>query len=364
MLQRIQPAGSAVSGRCVVFVGHGQPLRLCNLPLPQPGRGELLVRNEYATLCRSDLSTYTGRRQEAVPTILGHEVVGRFVAAGPAAPTHDCTGTPLALGDRLAWAIYASDPAHPMAQRGLPQKVPGMLKYGHAALTDDSGWHGGLAEYTLLRAHTPLVRIAEEVPVQVAALTNCAAATAAAALRLAGNLEGRRLLVLGAGALGLATAALARIRGAGWIGVSDRDASRSALALRFGANAALVAGTPVPAPEAVDVAIDCTGHPQAIGASLQALAIGGVAVWVGAVAPTDPVAVDPEQVVRRMLTIRGLHNYTADDLAVAAAFLMAHHQRFPFVELVGEEFALGDAEAAFQRACSSANHRVGVRCSH
>jgi putative phosphonate catabolism associated alcohol dehydrogenase len=350
-------------GRCVVFDGPGQPLRLCSLPVPTPGAREVLVRNEYTTLCRSDLSTWSGRRREAVPTILGHEVVGRVAACGPAAPRHDLLGAPLAVGDRLTWALFASDPNHPMARRGLPQKVPGMLKYGHAELTAASGWHGGLAEFTLLRADTPLVRIEADVPVQVAALTNCAMATAAAALRLCGDLTGRRLLVLGAGTLGLATAAQARQLGAGWIGVFERDAARAAQALRFGADAAFCAGDDPQTIGAVDVAIDCTGHPEAIGLGMQVLAIGGTAVWVGAVAPVGTVAIDPERVVRRMLTVRGLHNYTATDLAAAATFVQAHHRRFPFVDLVGEEFGLDGAEAAFQSAATGCSHRVGVRCS-
>lgn len=76
-------------GQCVVFEGAGRPLQICSMPVPQPRRGEILVRNEYATLCRSDLSTYAGRRLEAVPTILGHEVVGRIVALGEQVPERD-----------------------------------------------------------------------------------------------------------------------------------------------------------------------------------------------------------------------------------------------------------------------------------
>jgi alcohol dehydrogenase len=349
-------------GQCVVFEGAGRPLQICSMPVPQPRRGEILVRNEYATLCRSDLSTYSGRRLEAVPTILGHEVVGRIVALGEQVPERDLLGFRLAIGDRLAWAIYASDPTHTMARRGLPQKVPGMLKYGHTELTAHCAWHGGLAEFTLLRAHTPIVRLGDDVPVQVAALTNCALATAAAALRLAGSVLDRRVLVLGAGALGLAAAAQAKVGGSRWVGVLDRDAERAELARRFGADAVGAAAAAGSLFDGVDVAIDCTGHPDAMGTSLQLLAVGGIAVWVGAVAPVGTVAIDPERLVRRLLTVRGLHNYTADDLAAAAAFVQGNHRRFPFVELVQEEFALADAEAAFRCAEGGSVHRVGVRC--
>ncbi|MFM1871931.1 MAG: hypothetical protein RL398_1353 [Planctomycetota bacterium] len=348
-------------GQCVVFEGAGRPLQLCGMPVPAPGRGEFLVRNEYVTLCRSDLSTYSGRRQEAVPTILGHEVVGRIVASGPGAPDRDLLGYRLGIGDRIAWAIYASDPKHALARRGMPQKVPGMLKYGHAELSAHCAWHGGLAEFTLLRANTPVARIAEEVPVRVAALTNCAIATAAAALRMAGGVIERRVLVTGAGALGLAVAAQARAAGAKWIGVVDPDPVRSELALRFGAEDARTSIDGAVCGE-IDVVVDCSGQPTAMGEGLGVLALGGTAVWVGAVAPVGNVAIDPERMIRRLLTIRGLHNYTADDLAAAAAFVVGNHERFPFAELVQEEFALTDAEAAFRCAEGSSVHRVGVRC--
>jgi D-arabinose 1-dehydrogenase-like Zn-dependent alcohol dehydrogenase len=140
------------SGSFVVFHHTGAPLELRRAALPPLGHGEILVRNVYATLCRSDVSTWSGKRREKSPTILGHEIVGRIDQLGPAAPGHDLRGAPLRVGDRVTWAVYASDPAAELAQRGMPQKAPDLFKYGHEQLTEQSGFHGGLAEFTVLRA--------------------------------------------------------------------------------------------------------------------------------------------------------------------------------------------------------------------
>lgn len=89
------------SGLQAIFVGSGRPFVFERRPLPALRRGEALVRNGYATLCRSDLATWAGKRCEAVPTVLGHEVVGHVVDVDSAAPPVDVVGRPLRVGDRV-----------------------------------------------------------------------------------------------------------------------------------------------------------------------------------------------------------------------------------------------------------------------
>ncbi|MCC7065934.1 MAG: alcohol dehydrogenase catalytic domain-containing protein, partial [Planctomycetes bacterium] len=93
-----------------IFHGPGLAIELRRVPLPPLGPGEVLVRNTCTTLCRSDVTTFTGKRTEKTPTILGHEITGVIAELGPEAPTQDLRGAPLRPGDRVTWAIYASDP--------------------------------------------------------------------------------------------------------------------------------------------------------------------------------------------------------------------------------------------------------------
>ena len=358
---------------CTLTVFHGahQPLTLETTPVPAPGFGEILVRNRYVTLCRSDLTTFAGKRQEATPTILGHEVVGDIAAFGPGAPVRDCRGAELRPGDRVTWAIYAADPDTELARAGIPQKASGLFKYGHELLKPDRTLHGGLAEYCLLRRHTPLLRLDPAIPLPVAALINCSIATAAGSLRLAGDVKDRNVLVTGAGMLGVVACALCRSAGARQIIAADIDDSRLAVAQTFGADRTLNLRTLSPAPAGafsdllhgapLHVGLDFSGVPETMEQMLAALGIGGTAVLVGATFPQRDLAVNAERMIRRLLTIKGLHNYNEADFRAAVEFIERNHARFPFAELVVDRFELNTVNEAFAEALQSGAYRVGIR---
>ncbi len=347
--------------KTMVFRGTGLPLESCDLPVPEPGPGEILVRNEYTTLCKSDINTYCGRRQEQTPTILGHEIVGRIAALGAGAPESDIRGRALRVGDRISWAIFASDPDDTLAQRGIPQKGKGLFKYGHEQLTEARSLHGGLSQYILLRAHTPVARIGAEVPLPVAALVNCSVATVAGALRLAGPVTDRHVLVMGTGMLGMVACAMCRTAGAASVTASDTSAERLGRAAAYGATAtALPADLPHGTGTPFDIILEFSGATEAMTLSLDRLAVGGTAVWVGATFPSDAVRIDPEQLIRRLLTVRGLHNYNREDFGRAVAFIEQYHHRFPFEALVEACFPLVEAPAAFDYAMRHKPFRVGL----
>ena len=94
---------------------------------------------------------------------------------------------------------------------------------------------------------------------------------------------------------------------------------------------------------------------------MRLLRVGGRYVWVGAVFPARPISISAEAIVRNILSIQGVHNYTPDDLRHALEFLRDNHSRFPFQELVAETFALEDADAAFHHAAQSGALRVAVK---
>jgi hypothetical protein len=66
--------------------------------------------------------------------------------------------------------------------------------------------------------------------------------------------------------------------------------------------------------------------------------------------------------VRNLHTLRGLHNYNAQDFLAAVDFVERHHASFPFAGLVHDRFTLDEVEAAFAYGVSSGAHRVGIRC--
>jgi alcohol dehydrogenase len=359
------------TSRLAVFHGPGRPFTLATVPVPALREGEILVRNEYTTLCRSDLNTFSGKRRERTPTILGHETIGVVEELAAGAPARDARGRDLRVGDRVTWAIYAANPDSWLARVGIPQKGPGLFKYGHEPITADSTLHGGLAEYCILRRHTPVIRMDAPMPLPVMALINCSVATVAGSLRLAGPLTERNVLIAGAGMLGVIACAMCRCAGARWIVAADIDDARLATARAFGADFTvnLQSGSGslkdqverfFPG-EAVTVGLDYSGVPETMEALVGVLGVGGSAVFIGATFPQRPLQINAEQLIRNVHTIRGLHNYNEWDFIAAVNFMEQNHQRFPFASLVEDRFRLESVNEAFDYGLKSGAHRVGVR---
>lgn len=344
----------------IVFNGAGKALEKMNTDIPELKPGEILIKNLYTTICGSDLHTYCGLRHEAVPTVLGHEIVGEIIGFHPDHSNQDYLGMPLQIGDRVTWSIFASDASSAKAKAGMPQKAEGLFKYGHAQVTDTDALHGGLSTHCVLKKGTTILKISKEIPLQVAATINCAVATVAGAVRLSGDLSGKNVMISGVGLLGLVCAAMCSAGGANTIHVADLNAERLQLALAFGANEKHLLNQNPDLPKDIDVAFDMSGSPDAMEMGLETLAIGGTAVWIGAVFKTRNVAVNAEQVVRKLNTIKGLHNYNYDDFVQAVKFIENNHTQFPFESLVSAEFALVDAASAFDFAVANKPIRVGV----
>lgn len=354
------------SSTAAVFAGTPGQVTLQQFPLPEPQSAEILVRILGCTLCGSDLHSFDGRRQVPIPTVLGHEIVGEIVAWGDAAPAKDLAGLPLQIGDRVTWSIVANCGDCFYCQRDLPQKCLQAVKYGHEKIRAGYELLGGLAEHCLLVGGTSLIKIPDELPLSVACPASCATATIAAAVEAAGRLDNRSICVLGAGMLGLTACAMAHSRGARPVVCVEPNPVRRERALKFGAhhvtdlNGLAEAMKQADLPHGFDVVLELSGNPTAYGATWPLIRTGGTLVLVGSVFPSAPVPLALEQVVRRHLTIRGVHNYAPRHLLTAIQFLEACHRDYPFAELVSEWIPLTDVADAFNRAHDPGAIRIGV----
>lgn len=362
------PTARAVSNRisrAAVFRGAGQALELQSLPVADPAADEILVRVRGCTLCGSDVHSYTGRRSTPLPTILGHEILGRIEAFGSTAQRQDARGAPLREGDRVTWSIVASCGACFYCRRGLPQKCLWAVKYGHEPLRNDARLRGGLADYCLLAAGTTVVRPEDGLSDEAACPANCGTATIVAAIEAAGNLHDRCVVVVGAGLLGLTACGLARSRGAAEVILCDTQSHRRGRGEAFGATRS-VAPDELPAAVAAvtqghgaDVVIDLAGTPQAFELALPLLRLGATFLLVGAVFPAPAVALQVERIVRRNLQLVGIHNYRPEHLVGAVAFLET--SPYPWSSLVTEWLPLAEVGRAFERAQDPTVLRIGVR---
>jgi len=338
------------------------------LSIPSLKEGEILVKNEYVTLCRSDLNTFSGKRKEKNPTILGHEIIGRVALIHDTAIKSDLLNSELRIGDRITWGIYSSDPNSFYSRIGIPQKGSDLFKYGHEELKNNDTLHGGLADYIILRKNTPIIKIDENIPLSIAATINCAVATVSGAFRIAEKIEGKRILIIGVGMLGIIACAMAKSRNAKFVAAADNNETRLNLSYKFGAEFSFnTTGSQLDEiknnGQKYDIVFDFSGSPDAMELSLELLDIGGSAIWVGATFSQRNLNISAEKLIRNIHTIKGLHNYNQNDLITAVIFIKENYNKFPFQELVEDLFSLEQTPEAFNYALTKNPFRVGIRIS-
>jgi putative phosphonate catabolism associated alcohol dehydrogenase len=357
------------SGRIAVYDAPNAPFRVVAYPLRAPKSGEVLVRNRMATICRSDIHTWQGHRPGPCPGLLGHEIIGDIVALGEDVVC-DMRGDPLAVGDRITWSEYFIPGDNYFSEvLDLPQKSRGVDKYGHMAATTPPHHHGGFGEYCYIVPHSWILRLPDMLSDAEATPLNCGVATMIAVTEAAGIRIGQTVLIQGLGLLGLYGAAIAKARGARKVIGLDGDAARRAQASHFGIDLALDPGLPAAdlrqaihelcRPEGPDVAIEVCGSPQAIPQAIDFLRTGGTYILGGVVNPQATVTLDANLILKKMLTIRGVHNYHPRNLIEALDFVVANRARYPFDTLVDAQYPLervGDAmaDAAAQRVLRAA----------
>lgn len=321
----------------------GTPVfELTDLPLAVTD-ADAVVAVELATVCGSDRHTASGRRPAPCPSVLGHEAVGRLVRVP--AGRRSVTGAELQVGDRVIWSVTESCSGTEVCDRcraGITAKCRHLRKAGHEAVHGSWPLSGGYAGHVVLPPGLAIATVPEEVADGPAATAACALATVMACLESAtavGGVTGRRVLIFGAGMLGLYAAAVAATEGAAQVTVIDPEPVRRELAGRFGATQTAADGDG----RSADVVIELSGAPGSVAAGLAALEIGGTLVLAGSVLPGGTVDLDPEQVVRRWVTIRGVHNYEPRHLGQAVRFLAEHD--WPWHRVIGEPRPLTDPPA-------------------
>lgn len=322
----------------------GNEFEKVSIPFPELEDGQSLVRLTAATLCGSDRHTVAGRRSAPCPSILGHEGVGEIVTAGNSI---GWDGNPLSNGDRVVFSVTSSCGSCPFCQRGLTAKCERVLKVGHEPIDGPWPLSGTYATHILLRAGQTTVTVPDALSDAQAATAGCAGGTVMAMVEKAGPLADRRVLVSGAGMLGIFAVAAVRSMGAAEITAVDPNQVNRDLALASGASRAC---TPEEVLGETDVALELSGRPSAVTNCIKALAIGGTAVLAGSVAPAGSVEVDPEWIVRGWRTMTGVHNYEPRHLAAAVDLLDEVASILPWDEILAGPVNLDELPDQFGRA--------------
>lgn len=269
--------------RAMVIDTFGSELQPREMPVPVPAPDEVLISVEACGVCRTDLKVQAGVFDEApLPFVPGHEIAGRVVAAGGPAG-ESLVGSPVVVP--LAWTCGDCD----ACARGADHFCVHVRRPGFTV-------DGGLRDFMCVPAAEPIVIPDGMDPTAAALLPDCIS-TVHHAIGRAGILSGERVLVIGAGGLGIHAVQLLIHAGAE-VTVSEPDAAKRQLALDHGAAEALTPDELAAIPPSEGrfgvgyaAAFDFAGNAASTASALDRLIPDGRLVLVG-YTPGDTVASD------------------------------------------------------------------------
>jgi 2-desacetyl-2-hydroxyethyl bacteriochlorophyllide A dehydrogenase len=260
--------------KSVRLVEIGKPLELQEIPIPNIGENDILVRVRAAGICHSDAHYRAGRSSmSALPLTLGHEVAGVVEKIGAQVMY-------VKVGDRVCLHYNISCGVCDACKSGNDQFCETVKMLGHHV-------DGGYAEYIAVPARNA-IPLPEEIPFEAGATLMCASATAYHTLQKAKVKAGETVAIFGVGGLGLSAIQLAKAFGAVEVYAVDIQQDKLELASEY--NAVPIDASRMDAVEeirkltkgrGVNVAIEMIGLRKTMEQAIDSVGNLGRAVMVG-----------------------------------------------------------------------------------
>jgi len=314
-------------------------VRVEEMPIPQPGPGEVLMRIRASGICGSDVMEWY--RIKRAPLVLGHEVTGEVAALGEGVER-------FAVGDRV-WATHH-----------VPCNTCHYCLRGHhtacETLHTTSFYPGGFAEYVLvpaLQVDRGMMHLPDEVSFEEGSFIE-PLGTVVRGARVAGVGPGDSVLVLGCGIAGLLHIKLARALGAGRIMATDINDFRLQAARRFGADAVCDAREDVAAfvrevnGRLADKVLVCAGALAAARQALECVDRGGVVLFFAVPRPGETLALDLTPFWRNDVTFAP--SYGAAPLDNALALELIRSGRVSVRDMITHRLPLEQIQEGFRLA--------------
>ncbi|MCP9956536.1 MULTISPECIES: L-threonine 3-dehydrogenase [Streptomyces] len=324
-------------------------LWLMDVPEPETGPGDVLIRVLRTGICGTDLHirAWDGWAQQAVstPLVLGHEFVGEVAAVG--SDVRD-----IAVGDLV------SGEGHLVCGR-CRNCLAGRRHLCRATVGLGVGRNGAFAEYVALPASNVWVH-RTEVDLDIAAIFDPFGNAVHTALSF--PLVGEDVLITGAGPIGIMAAAVARHAGARNVVITDVSEPRLELARKVGATLAVnVARTSVADAqkqlglrEGFDVGLEMSGRPEAMREMVANMTHGGRIAMLGL--PAEEFPVDWSRIVTSMITVKGIYGREMFETWYAMTVLL--EGGLDLSPVVTGTYAYKDFDAAFDEASTARSGKI------
>jgi threonine dehydrogenase-like Zn-dependent dehydrogenase len=356
-------------------------------PRPEVQPGAVLMQVIYSGICGTDKHTFRGEtiqyagtpheRRLEYPLICGHENVGLVVETGGTVVATD--GKPLQPGDRIVPGANVACGECWFCREGFPYYACERLEdYGNSLnAARPPHLFGGWAELMYLLPGTPLFRVPDELPSEVAVLTEVMAVTHGIdeAAQLPGPHRfrpGGSVAVIGVGPLGFCHLVKALFAGSGELIAIDLLSSRLRLAEQFGATLTVDASSIGPAERidavraatggrGADLVVDCSGVAETFVEALALVRWGGTVIEAGAFVDLGPVDVNPNRdICTRNICVLGVGGETADGYVPAMEAMSANLERLPLERIVTHRLPLERAQEAIGISQSDAAMKVVI----
>lgn len=346
-----------------VMAAPRAPIELRELPWPALEPGAAMLRTRFSEVCGTDVHLHHGRLAGVpYPIIPGHVSVGEIAALRGSVT--DLDGEPFREGDVATFLDVheTCGRCHACLVTKQTTRCPSRKVYGITYGVAD-GPLGGWADHIWMKPGVRLLRFPSGVDPALFIAGGCGLVTSIHAVERGDVRLGDSVAVLGAGPVGIAAAALARLAGAHPVIIVGAPEARLAFARTMGATHAIALDLP-PAERAaevraiaggrgVDVVIEAAGDPRAFTQALDLVRDGGRVVIAGQYTDGGDVPVNPHaQVNRKHVDIRGCWGCDFSHFHRALRVLAEQGKALPWAGAVSGRFGLdraGEALAAVER---------------
>lgn len=364
------------TGLVAIFTGVRRPFEIREFPVPEPEPGAVLVKLRLANVCGSDLhiwrGTYDVSRGQSEPFCLsiGHEMTGEVETLGDGVSS-DSTGQPLVVGDRVVFQYFLGCGECRSCRRDTTPRCRDGLKY---RFPPDQYPHFNAAygQYYYLRPGQAVFKVPDNVSDELAGPANCALSQVIDGLERGQAGPEDRLVIQGAGGLGLNAIAVARERGVSQVIVVDGVDNRLELALEFGADETIDLKEYASSEDRVrrvyeltdgegaDLVMELVGAAAAVPEGIAMLAQGGTYLEIGNINQGRTVEFDPSTLVHGGKTILGMMWYRPSSLQQALDLLSRCAEKYPFDKVLSHRYPFTAIDQAFADQDTGAVQRAAL----